>query len=90
MKKDEVEFLKLLKILMAEPETEYPSRWADVPDKTKQDFKSWVREYKQQDWEYDDGSGWNRAWEIYHVQYITFLIDMKIAELEREKVERKG
>lgn len=88
---DTKKFIKLLedlKLLFAEktenpepedPEfNEYPSRWADIPTRYKEDFKSWTVEYKQQNW--DDN--WKRAWEIYQREYIVFILDQKIGELK--------
>lgn len=75
-----IAFLKDLKLLISEKETEYPSIWSDIPSKYKKDFKSWVTEYKQQTW---DGM-WEKAWYNYHIQFIVFLLDEKINGLREE------
>jgi len=83
--KDAIEFLKLLDILIRERGTEYQLEWKDVPTKIKSDFKSWVKTSKQQDWAYEDGDqkGWVKAWYIYQREYISFLINEKLAFLEK-------
>jgi len=70
------EFLNDLKLMIAETGTEYPAPWSQVPDKYKEDFKSWTAEIKQQTW---DGM-WEVGWSNYYLEYLVYLIDVFIME----------
>jgi hypothetical protein len=76
-------FLDKIKRIAQDGETEYSSVWDNQDEETQKDFKSWVSEVKQQDWEYPDG--WNRAWRNYRIEYLGFLIEQENAELKEVK-----
>lgn len=73
-------FLENLKILLVEEGTEWHQNWKGVPTVYKKDFKSWVGEYKQQTWNHP--GGWERAWDMYHLEYIVFLVDQQIGVMK--------
>jgi len=70
------DFLRDLKLMISEQGTEYPAPWAQVPRKYQEDFKSWCGEVKQQTW---DGM-WEAGWSNYHLEYLAYLIDLKLME----------
>ena len=71
-----IDLLKALRRMVNDDGTDYSAPWKQVPGKFKKDFKSWVKEYKQQDWP----EMWEKAWYNYGPGYIRFLIDQYFLE----------
>ena len=64
--------LERLQRMLNEDETELSASWSQVPEKWRQQFKSWVVEYKQQTW---DGM-WEKAWFNYYPEFLRYLVDV--------------
>ena len=76
---DELTFLKQLAQMVDKEGTEYPAPWEQVSNKFKEDFMGWCHEVKKTDWT----NQWNIGWSKYHIEYVRYVIDLRITELQR-------
>jgi hypothetical protein len=80
-RKEEIAFLKDIRFGFINAYED--DAWQKLPDSIKKDFISWVHNEKQQDWTYGGKEDqWWRAWQNYQQEYIVYLIEVRIVELE--------
>jgi hypothetical protein len=85
---NEKEFLTALKTLFGDAWDE--GNWNKIAKEFQKDFISWVGEVKQQTWDYRKSEKekktkqnyqWQRAWEMYHKEYIASVIEVRLDTL---------
>ncbi len=89
--KPEIEFLKELEVIFGDRFEQ--TAFQRLPKNVQEDFMGWVGEEKQQTWDYrekgerktHENYQWWRAWEIYQLEYIQYIIARRMMELDAVK-----